>query len=134
MHPGVNGRIEVRPGAGPADRRALEDEERDRQESDRRHLLIDVLRDGIDRSGRYYGDHEHGRDRAQRGGDRPAGEHNEKRGAAVEEPDGRGRHSGALDGISARRICIASCTARSAMPTVISEYGFHSGGPHVDSE
>jgi hypothetical protein len=50
------------------------------------------------------GDHEYGRDRTQREGDRHAGEHNRKPGAAVDERDGRGRHSGALDGISAKNL------------------------------
>src|SRR5262249_8573375 len=53
VQPGVQRAIEVLARARAADRRALEDEKRNRKECNRRHLLIDVLRDRIDRRGRH---------------------------------------------------------------------------------
>ena len=49
MHPGVHRRVQVLAGARLADRRALQDEQRDRQQRDAGHLLVDVLRHRVER-------------------------------------------------------------------------------------
>ena len=69
MKPGVQRHIEVAAGIGPADRRALQDEQRDGENDDVRHLLIDVLRDRTGRGRRHEQDHEGGGDNAERKGD-----------------------------------------------------------------
>ena len=72
MQPRMQRRIQILAGAGPADRGALEDEQRDRQQRDRGHFLVDVLRHGIERGRGHVDAHEHHGDRAQRKRDRHA--------------------------------------------------------------
>ncbi len=142
-HPRVHRRIEVLAGRRLADRRALEDEERDRQQRDARHLLVDVLRDGVERRRRHEEVHEGDRDRAERERDRHAGEHHDERRDAVRDPDREFAHvstspaplcltsrpmlaagSGARPRLgSASRLVssIKSCSASSVMPSDINE-------------
>src|SRR5262249_32991743 len=125
MHPGVQRAVEILAGARAPDRRALEDEQRDRQERDRGHLLVHVLGDGIDRSVRHEDDHERGRDEAERERDRHAGEHGEEGCAAVEKADRQRAHAAPWRGTS-RPHSLATTWSRSwtlnrNMPTVISE-------------
>lgn len=87
VHPGVQRRIEILPRPRLADGRALQDEERDRQEGDGSHLLIDVLRHRIEGGGRHEADHEQHRHRAQRKRDGHAEEHGAEGGPAIEEAD-----------------------------------------------
>ena len=70
MQPGMQRRIQVLAGAGAADRSALENEQRDRQQRDRGHFLVDVLGNGIERGRGHVDAHEHHGDRAQRERDR----------------------------------------------------------------
>ena len=85
VQPRVQGVVQVLASTRLADRGALEDEQRDRQQRDAGQLLVDVLRDGIERRGRHEHQHEHGRDAAQREGDRHAGEQGDDGGGPVEE-------------------------------------------------
>ena len=49
VQPGMQRRIEILAGARLADRHAFQDEQRDRQQRDRGHFLVDVLRHRIER-------------------------------------------------------------------------------------
>ena len=75
VQPGMQRRIEVLAGAGLADRRALQDEKRDRQQRDRGHFLVDVLGHGIERCRGHVDAHEHHRDGTERERDRHARKH-----------------------------------------------------------
>ena len=69
MQPGMQRRIEILTGARLADRRPLEDEQRDREQRDRGHFLVDVLRHGIQRCRGHEDRHEDDSDSTQGKGD-----------------------------------------------------------------
>ena len=96
VQPGMQRRVEILAGARFADRRALEDEQRDRQQRDRRHFLVDVLRHGIERGRRHVDRHEHHRDRAQRERDRHARKHRHQRRDAVADSNSEYGHGRAV--------------------------------------
>src|SRR4051794_28415535 len=134
MHPGMQRAIEILPGARAPDGGALEDEQRNRQQRDRRHLLVNVLGDGIDRRCRHERDHEQRRHRAERKRDRHSGKHHQQCRGAVEQPDRQHRH-----GVpSCRRkkpiTCSSNWMLSSVIPVVINEYGIHKGGAQVEPE
>ncbi len=118
MQPGVQRRIQILPGARFADRRALQDEERDRQQRDRGHFLVDVLGHGIERGGGHVDAHEHHRDRAERKRDRHAREHRKQGGQPVTDANSNDRHRRALP-VSGMTICSRICTHNSVMPAAI---------------
>ena len=92
MQPGVQRRVQILAGAGFADRSALQDEQRDRQQRDRGHFLVDVLRHGIERGRGHVDAHEHHRDRAQRERDRHARKHRKQGGEAVTDANSQHGH------------------------------------------
>ena len=92
MQPGMQRRIQILSRAGFADRRALQDEQRDRQQRDRGHFLVDVLRHGIERGRGHVDAHEHHRDRAQRKRDRHAREHRKQGGKPVADANSKHGH------------------------------------------
>src|SRR5216683_5352560 len=119
MQPGMERRVEIAAGARLADRRAFEDEERDGEERDARHLLIDVLRDGGDRGAGHEEQHEPDRDGAQRKGDRHAREESDERRAAIEKADREEAHQRSA-GESCANTCSTSCATSTLIPAVIS--------------
>ena len=119
VHPGMNCRIEVGAGARFADRRALQNEQRNRQQSNVGDLLVDVLGDGIERCGGHEQGHEDDGDPAQREGDRHAGKHNEQGADAVENAEGGDAHRRLFSPQKCTRICNRICKDSSVMPTVI---------------
>ena len=116
MQPGMQRRIEVLAGAGLADRRTLEDEQRDRQQRDRGHFLVDVLRHGIERGGRHVDRHEHDRDRAERERDRHAREHRDQGREPVADANAKDGHRRAAP-VKGMMICSRICTHSSVMPS-----------------
>src|SRR5690242_8452745 len=125
--------IKILPRARTADCSAFKDEKRDRQQRDRRHFLVDVLRNRIHRRRRHECDHENRRHGAEGERDRHAGKHDQQRGAAIEKPDRQDAHAGFF---FQRAMWLATCRRSwklsRTMPQVINEYGIHSGGCHVE--
>jgi len=119
MEPGVQRGIKIVAGARFADRCTLEDEERNGEERDARHLLVDVLGDSADRSRRHEQHHEADSDGAEREGNRNAGEQRDQGRAAIEQADGEEAHprSAAESGDS---TWSASWTTSTVMPAAIS--------------
>jgi hypothetical protein len=81
----MQGGIEILAGARAADGGALQDEQRDRQQGDRGHFLVHILRHRIERGAGHEGDHEQYRHGAQCEGDRQPDEQGEQGGAAIEQ-------------------------------------------------
>ena len=92
LHPGVQRAIEILARRRAADGGTFQDEQRNGQERDRGHFLVDVLRDGIDRTARHEHDHEQGRGGPERKRDGHAGEHHQKGHAAVQQTNRQDRH------------------------------------------
>jgi hypothetical protein len=113
-HPDMQRRIEILAGTAAAYRGAFEDEERDREQGDRGHFLVDILRHRIERCRRHEDDHENGRHQAQCEGDRHAGEHGDQCGPAIEQADGQDAHV-------RRTTCTRICSVSSDMPSAIIE-------------
>ena len=117
LHPCVHREIEVPAGVGPSDRRSLQDEERNRQERDARHLLVDVLRHGVERGRRHEEIHEQNRDEAERERDRHPRKHHDK----CDDPEKQAQRKDAHRSRQAK--CAATCssnwTTSSVMPDAI---------------
>jgi hypothetical protein len=118
MQPGMQRHIEVLPGARSPDRGTLQDEQRDRQQRDRGHFLVDIFGHGIERGMRHINAHEHHRDRAQREGDRHARKHRKQGSEAVTDsnPQYAHRRAAPLEGVMSWSN---SCTQSSVMPMAI---------------
>ncbi len=119
MHPRMQGQVQVLSGARFSDGGALEDEQRDGQERDRRHFLVNVLRHRIERRRGHEEQHEHERDAAEGESDRHAREHRDERRTGIEKSDGERAHARRAP-VRATAICSAIWTDSSVMPAAIS--------------
>ena len=94
MQPGMQGQIEIAARIGTPDRRPLQNEKRDRQDDRVGELLIEVLRDRIDRGQWHEQEHEGQRRAAKRECDGHAREHQQQRDNTVSRADNRLRKAG----------------------------------------
>ena len=132
VQPRMNRRVQIGASARFSNRGALQNKQRDRKQRDTRHLLVDVLRDGIERGCRHENRHEQQSHRAQRECDRHADQHDHQRRRSVQHSNHTRAHGLDLSWASRTQSNNASCKVSSVIPAAISEYGIQSGGAHVE--
>ena len=119
VHKGVHGRIEILTGARAADCSPFQDKQRNGQQGDRRHFLVDILCDGIEGGMRHEDRHKHHRYRAQRESNRHARKHHSQRGTAIEQPDHACCHDCSLLWLMPITTCRIIWMVSRIMPMVI---------------
>jgi hypothetical protein len=116
MHPSVQRQIKIGTGTGFPDCGALQDKKRDREQRDARHLLINVLGDGIERRARHEEIHEDDSHRSQGKGNRHAREHYEQCDNTVQDTNGSFAHGVCLFRVKCAATCTSSCNDRFIIP------------------
>src|SRR5262249_5725423 len=98
---------------------------------DRGHLLVDILRDGIEGGRGHIDAHENHRDRAERERDWHSGKHRKQGGDGVTDANSKHGHRRFVP-VRGMITCSRICTHNSVMPTAIRPYGISKGGAHME--
>src|SRR5262249_18801363 len=104
-----------------SDRRAFQYEQRNRQQGDGGHFLVNVLSNRVDGTLWHEDDHEQGRHRTERECDRHAEEHHEQGSAAIKQADRQQAHRARLQRLTSSTTWSRIWMESSAMPIVMSE-------------